>query len=313
MAVSPAIPDPRLNTAECVIKGHDPKILDTGRSGLIYSMLFRSFVSVMLLGPLLANFILRYLKKCAEETISLCFWKETPKVLAADSTVSVMLLIETPIIIYSLAKSCKTELPMIFIIIFIIIITAEGPVIISILKWRKKKRGERGINQDIEGDNRDNQNSEGGSSANQDNEGGSSGNQDTEGGSTGDQDTEGGSSDNQDTEGGSTGDQDTEGGSSGNQETEESSSGNHGGNGGRIHDTPFRSLIYYVGVNLVLYHFFWLLIGIMITPTWGLTVFLAIVVLFIVFFLAVLYFVENACLQAGVFYGVLFFGFFLPL
>ena len=124
MAVSPAIPDPRLNTAECVIKGHDPKILDTGRSGLIYSMLFSSFVSVMLLGPLLANFILRYLKKCAEETISLCFRKETPKVLAADSTVGVMLLIEIPIIIYSLAKSCKTELPMIFIIIFIIIIPA---------------------------------------------------------------------------------------------------------------------------------------------------------------------------------------------
>ena len=48
----------------------------------------------------------------------------------------------------------------------------------------------------------------------------------------------------------------------------------------------------------------------MITPTWGLTVFLAIVVLLIVFFLAVTYFVENACLQAGVFYGVLFFGFF---
>ena len=210
--MSPAIPDPRLNTAECVIKDHDPKELDTRHSYLKYSMLFCSFISVMLLGPLLAHFILEFLKNYPENTNSFCFWKEKPIVHAADSTVFVMLLVEIPFIIYTFAKSCKTELSMIFIIVFIGIITSEGPVIVFILKWKKYNQGKPGIDQDIKGD--------------------SSGNQDTEGSSSGNQDTEGGSSSIQDTEGGSSGNQDTEGGSSGNQDTEGGSSVNQGGNGG---------------------------------------------------------------------------------
>ena len=260
--MSPAIPDPRLNTAECVIKDHDPKELDTRHSYLIYSMLFCSFISVMLLGPLLAHFILEFLKNYPEKTSSFCFWKEKPIVHAADSTVFVMLLVEIPFIIYTFAKSCKTELSMIFIIVFIGIITTEVPVIVFILKWKKYNQGKPGINQDIKGDSSGNQDTEGSSSGNQDTEGGSgsiqdteggssgnqgteggsSGNQDTEGGSSsiqdtegsrsGNQDTEGGSSGIQDTEGGSSGNQDTEGGSSGNQDTEGGSSVNQGGNGG---------------------------------------------------------------------------------
>ena len=87
-----------------------------------------------------------------------------------------------------------------------------------------------------------------------------------------------------------------EGGSSDNQETEGGSSINQGdnegiqGTEGRNQDTikrikgVFRSSIYYIWVNLLLYHFSWLIIGIMITPTWGLTVFLIILVFIIVFF-----------------------------
>ena len=141
MAVSPAIPDPRLNTAECVIKDHDPKELDTRHSYLKYSMFFCSFISVMLLGPLLAHLILEFLKNYPEKTSSFCFWKEKPIVHAADSTVFVMLLVEIPFIIYTFAKSCKTELSMIFIIVFIGIITTEGPVIVFILKWKKYNQG----------------------------------------------------------------------------------------------------------------------------------------------------------------------------
>ena len=218
--MSPAKPDPRLNTAECIIKDYDPRKLDTGHSNLIYSMLFCSF------GPLLAHFILEFLKNYPENTNSFCFWKEKPIVHAADSTVFVMLLIEIPFIIYTFAKSYKTELPMIFIIVFIGIITTEGPVIVLILKWKKYSRGKPGINQDTKGDSSGNQDTEGGSSGNQDTEGSSSDNQDTEGGSSSIQDTEGGSSGNQDTERSSSGDQDTEGGSSVNQ-------GGNGGNQGR--------------------------------------------------------------------------------
>ena len=57
----------------------------------------------------------------------------------------VMLLIEIPFIIDTFAKSCKTELPMIFIIVFIGIIIAEGPVIVFTLKWRKYNPGNPGI------------------------------------------------------------------------------------------------------------------------------------------------------------------------
>ena len=309
--MSPAIPDPRLNTAECVIKDHEPRELDTRHSNLIYSMLFCSFISVMLLGPLLAHFILEFLKNYPENTNSFCFWKEKPIVHAADSIVFVMLLIDIPFIIYTFAKSYKTELPMIFLIVFIGIITTEGPVIGLILKWKKYSRGKPGIDQDTKGD----------SSSNQDTEGGSSGNQDTEGGSGGSQDTEGGSSGNQDTEGGSSGDQDIEGGSSVDQGCNGGNQGHQEGNGGiqgtqgRNQDTMkrnkgvFCSLIYYISVNLLLYHFSWLLIGIMITPTWGLTVFLIILVFVISSFFLLWHLFLCASSQAFIFSGVCFFGF----
>ncbi|CAH3142881.1 unnamed protein product, partial [Pocillopora meandrina] len=214
LAVSPAIPDPRLNTAECVIKDHEPRELDTRHSNLIYSMLFCSFISVMLLGPLLAHFILEFLKNYPENTNSFCFWKEKPIVHAADSIVFVMLLIDIPFIIYTFAKSYKTELPMIFLIVFIGIITTEGP-------------GTQGRNQDTMKRNKG----------------------------------------------------------------------------------VFCSLIYYISVNLLLYHFSWLLIGIMITPTWGLTVFLIILVFVISSFFLLWHLFLCASSQAFIFSGVCFFGF----
>ena len=192
----------------------------------------------MLLGPLLAHFILEFLKNYPKKTSSFCFWKEKPIVHAADSTVFVMLLVEIPFIIYTFAKSCKTELSMIFIIVFIGIITTEGPVIVFILKWKKYNQGKPGIDQDIKGD----------SSGNQDTEGSSSGNQDTEGGSSSIQDTEGGSSGNQDTEGGSSVNQGGNGGNQGRQGGKEGIRGTQGRNQDTIKRNKgvFCSSIYYI-------------------------------------------------------------------
>jgi len=50
--VSPKIEDPTLNTAECVIQGHEPDISATGRSAYIRAILWCSFTFTTLFGPL---------------------------------------------------------------------------------------------------------------------------------------------------------------------------------------------------------------------------------------------------------------------
>ena len=119
----------------------------------------------------------------------------------------------------------------------------------------------------------------------------------------------------------SVGDQDIEGGSSVDQGGNGGNQGHQEGNGGiqgtqgRNQDTMkrnkgvFCSSIYYIWVNLLLYHFFWLLIGIMITPTWGLTVFLIILVFIISSFSLLWHLFLCASSQAFIFSGVCFFGF----
>ena len=79
-----------------------------------------------------------------------------------------MLLVDIPIICHCFEKSSKAGLAMIFMIIFIVIIIVEGPVIVLIIKLIKYKRGESGINQEVEGDNRGNQDTKEGSSGDQD-------------------------------------------------------------------------------------------------------------------------------------------------
>ena len=54
LAVSPKIRDPQLNTAECVIEGHEPDISATGRSPYIRAILWFSFIFTFFFGPLLA-------------------------------------------------------------------------------------------------------------------------------------------------------------------------------------------------------------------------------------------------------------------
>lgn len=56
--MSPEIRDPSLNTAECVIQGHQPSFETTGRSVHIRAMLWLSMLFVIVSGPLLAKVLL---------------------------------------------------------------------------------------------------------------------------------------------------------------------------------------------------------------------------------------------------------------
>jgi len=280
LAVSPTIPDPRLNTAECVIEGHESNIKDTGRSGFIYAMLICSYISVILLGPLLSFFILRFLTNYENR----CFQNAKPIVHATDVIAVVMLLIDFVIIPYYFSKSCETGLPKRFIVVIIL----EGPLIILVINLYKYIQGKLD-NQGTQGDNRGNQGTQGGNRGNQGSKGGYGGNQGTEGGNRGNQGTEGGN-----------------GGKQGTQGCKQATRK-------RIVAEVRRS-IYFIWVHLVLNHLFWLVIGIMITPTWGLTVLLIICVFIIVSFFVVyrVFKVIHAGgqrLQAGLFSGVCFVGF----
>ena len=60
---SPGIQNPTLNTAKCVIQGHEPNICATGRSRYIRTVLWCSFGFVILSSPLLSLYILEMQKK----------------------------------------------------------------------------------------------------------------------------------------------------------------------------------------------------------------------------------------------------------
>ena len=57
LAMLPAIRDPSLNTAECVIKGHDPDFEARGRSSYIRAVLWLSLIFVIVSGPSLAKYV----------------------------------------------------------------------------------------------------------------------------------------------------------------------------------------------------------------------------------------------------------------
>ncbi|XP_068690865.1 uncharacterized protein [Montipora foliosa] len=67
VAISPGVRDPRLNTAECVTEGHTPNITATGRSSYIRTVIWSSFLCVLLMGPYLSTLILRLLNEFRKE------------------------------------------------------------------------------------------------------------------------------------------------------------------------------------------------------------------------------------------------------
>ncbi|XP_078349992.1 uncharacterized protein LOC144634813 isoform X2 [Oculina patagonica] len=126
LAVSPSIRDPRLNSAECVTEGHKPNILATGRSAYIRAIIWCSFISVLILGPLLAFYALNYLnvrtENCNEycaccNQCSCCYEKEKPLVLSVYSSFSFLLLVEIILVIYVLVNSAFYEFYMLIVII----------------------------------------------------------------------------------------------------------------------------------------------------------------------------------------------------
>lgn len=60
LTISPGIQDPSLNTAECVIQGHQPDIDATEVSSYIRAILYCSLVCVVLIGPTLGFFSLAF-------------------------------------------------------------------------------------------------------------------------------------------------------------------------------------------------------------------------------------------------------------
>ena len=71
LAVSPGIRDPRLNTAECVIEGHETDILATGpRSSYIRAILWCAFIFSFWAGPFLAEIILDVIEQLCPQSSS---------------------------------------------------------------------------------------------------------------------------------------------------------------------------------------------------------------------------------------------------
>ena len=58
LGVSPGVRDPRLNTVDCVIEGHETDIMATGQSSYIRAILWCAFIFSFWAGPYLAEIIL---------------------------------------------------------------------------------------------------------------------------------------------------------------------------------------------------------------------------------------------------------------
>ena len=72
LAISPGIQDPTLNTAECVIQGHQPSIDATGVSSYIRAITYCSLFSVLLIGPILGFFSLNFFETDSTEKVECC-------------------------------------------------------------------------------------------------------------------------------------------------------------------------------------------------------------------------------------------------
>lgn len=166
LAVSPGIRDPKLNTAECVIQGHKPNIDATGVSTYIRGILWCSFFSVMLLGPIVAFFALDFLgndpgkedflcclneavdgeanclicsyKYCCCHKFIACYKREGPLIRSANYLCHLLLLIEI-VVISILAKipGFKSVPYEIYILILLIIFEGIAVCVVQCLvDWR---------------------------------------------------------------------------------------------------------------------------------------------------------------------------------
>lgn len=129
LAVLPRLQEPQLNTAECVIEGHEPNLSATGRSYYIRAILWLSFIFTVLGGLLLAltSFsILHDLKEDTSNTDS----KAMHKTLTCSAVL--FLVVEVVLFISSLACLGRSGPRDIYVILSLIFI--EGLLVGFFLK-----------------------------------------------------------------------------------------------------------------------------------------------------------------------------------
>ena len=132
--MSPKLEDPTLNTAECVIQGHEPDICATGRSAYIRAVLWCSLTFTTLFGPLTALIIFIGFDIAKKDETQ---HKEKKQNLckAVKCTSHIILAVEIGLLITTIVISAQGNVPWDTYVI-LGLITVEG--IIMGLAVRKK-------------------------------------------------------------------------------------------------------------------------------------------------------------------------------
>ena len=151
LAVRPEIRDPRLNTAECVIEGHETDIMATGpRSSYIRAILWCAFIFSFWAGPYLAEIILGVIEQRSQSPQSAMELRESqaltspgpgenisePLIRAIVCVCCLSLCVEIIILGFIFKFSVSGNAP-IDVYIYIGILILEG-VILTCLKKKKK-------------------------------------------------------------------------------------------------------------------------------------------------------------------------------
>ena len=123
--MSPKLEDPTLNTAECVIQGHEPDISATGRSAYIRAVLWCSLIFTTLFGPLTALIIFIGFDTAKEDETQ---HKEKKNLCKAVKCTSLIILaVEIGLLITTIACSMQGNVPWDTYVI-VMLITVEGLV-----------------------------------------------------------------------------------------------------------------------------------------------------------------------------------------
>ena len=138
--MSPGVRDPRLNTAECVIEGHETDITVTGRSPYIKAILWCSFLFAVPAGPYLAFVILDVLKKrsnrldaslfcwCKCKCSQSCQTRQDPLTSSIISVFFILFFIECGISVFVIVRLASGNAPFDIYIILGLLVT-EGAVL----------------------------------------------------------------------------------------------------------------------------------------------------------------------------------------
>ena len=124
--MSPNLEDPTLNTAECVIKGHEPDISATGRSAYIRAVLWCSLTFTTLFGPLTALVIFIGFDIAKKDETQ---HKEKKQNLckAVKCTSYIMLAVDIGLVITTIVSSAQGNVPWDTYVI-VVLIAVEGLV-----------------------------------------------------------------------------------------------------------------------------------------------------------------------------------------